>query len=164
MTFPGSWSASDFFRGLLEKNILATANDFRFAEVSGLSGLADLLNISSDAPNILAVDDTSEGYASLTNTPSRRMVKTIYMSMRHAPEDMTARAECFEIMHEIFRQFMSVINREQTRLSQTFTFIDPRIQFNEMDRYFATGSACAFFQLAVDSYVDMRYRPEEWNP
>lgn len=160
--FSGQWSASDFFGRLTRENALAREYGFAFGQCSGLQGFADAMDIASTAPNVILVDDTSEGYSSLDVTPSRRMVKTVYIAMRHAPADMQARAQCFAVMHEIFRQFMSVIVREDVRLREQMIYIDHRIQFSEMDRYFATGAACAFFQISVDMFTDFVYRPDEW--
>ncbi|MBQ0062995.1 MAG: hypothetical protein KBS94_03070 [Prevotella sp.] len=32
----------------------------------------------------------------------------------------------------------------------------------EIDRYFFSGCACAYFQIATDVYTDLRYNQEEW--
>ena len=83
--------------------------------------------------------------------------------MRHAAEDMAARSECMEIMRELFRQFMSKLIMEKTRLEENCIYIDPRISFNGIDRYFFSGCACAYFQIAVDVYTDLRYNEDEWK-
>lgn len=75
---------------------------------------------------------------------------------------MTARELALGNMRELFRQFMSVLILEKTRLEENNIFIDPRISFTEIDRYFFTGCACAFFQIAVDTYTDLTYDPDEW--
>lgn len=160
--FSGIWSAADFFSSLSQKNKLARKFDFQFGLVSGLQGFLDVISANGAFPNVIAVDDTSEGYAHTDNSPHRRVVKAVYMSMRHAPAEQEDRNECFRIMHEIFRQFMSKLIMEKTKLRQKMIRMDPRINFSEMDRYFCTGSACAFFQITVDIDTDMRYNPDEW--
>jgi hypothetical protein len=35
--------------------------------------------------------------------------------------------------------------------------------FSEIDRYFFSGCACAYFQIAVDVYTDLRYNADEWE-
>ena len=77
--------------------------------------------------------------------------------------DMEARLSCMDTMRELFRQFMSFLILERTRLEQDCIYLDERISFNEMNEYFFSGCACAFFQIAVDTYTDMRYKEEEWN-
>ena len=74
-----------------------------------------------------------------------------------------------DIMRELFRQFMSVLIQEKTRVeagcprapgkpdekgAQGFVYLDPRISFQEIDRYFLSGCACSFFQVAKDVYTD----------
>jgi cyclopropane fatty-acyl-phospholipid synthase-like methyltransferase len=75
---------------------------------------------------------------------------------------MDARTECMETMRELFRQFMSVLTREAVKLSQDYIYLDPRIAFTEIDRYFFSGCACAYFQIAVDIFTDLQFRSSEW--
>ena len=32
-----------------------------------------------------------------------------------------------------------------------------------MNEYFFSGCACAYFQIAVDTFTDLRYSADEWN-
>ena len=84
-------------------------------------------------------------------------------AMRHALDDMIARQECMNTMREIFRQFMSVLIQEKVQISQNNIYLDSRISFNEIPQYFMSGCACAYFQVAVDVYTDLRYNKEEWE-
>ena len=163
MNFSGTWSATDFFRSLTLKNRLAKAHGFTFCLVSGLSGFLDVISANNSDPFVIALDDTSDGYAQIDNSPHRRLVKTVYFSMRHAVADQEARQHCIDIMAEIFRQFMSKLIMERTQLAQKMLRLDPRIQFSEMDKYFCTGAACVFFQIAVDVDTDMRFNKDEWE-
>ena len=110
-----------------------------------------------------ALSDISQGYTELNNSPHTRRVKTVFLAMRHAIDDMIARQECMDIMRELFRQFMSVLIQEKTRVEEEHIYLDPRISFQEIDRYFLSGCACAFFQVATDVYTDLRYNQEEWE-
>ena len=83
--------------------------------------------------------------------------------MRHAIDDMDARNECMEIMRELFRQLMSVLTLERVKLEQNCIYLDPRISVNEIDRYFFSGCACAYFQVAVDVFTDLRFSEDDWN-
>ncbi|MBQ9465339.1 MAG: hypothetical protein IJU62_00005 [Muribaculaceae bacterium] len=111
----------------------------------------------------VCVSDIANGYTELNNTPRTRRVKTIFMAMRHKIDDMAARNTCMDIMRELFRQYMSLLILEKTKLEQQCIYLDPRISFNEIDRYFFSGCACAFFQVAVDVYTDLRYNAAEWE-
>ena len=66
-------------------------------------------------------------------------------------------------MQELFRQFMSVLIKERTRLQERCIYLDPRISFQEIDRYFFSGAACALFQIAIDKYTDLQYNSSEWQ-
>ena len=111
----------------------------------------------------VAVSDISQGYTELNNTPHTRRVKTVFLAMRHALDNMAARQQCMDTMRELFRQFMSVLIQERTRIETEHIYLDPRISFQEIDTYFASGCACAYFQIATDTYCDLRFNSSEWT-
>lgn len=158
-----NWNATQFFEQLTASNRLATAENFVFCRVSGLEGFEEALEQMQSASAFVCVSDIADGYTELNNTPRTRRVKTVFLAMRHAINDMEARNECMETMRELFRQFMSVLTLERVKLEQDCIYIDPRISFNEIDRYFFSGCACAYFQIAIDKYTDLRYNANEWN-
>ena len=159
----GRWDASAFFEGLCASSRLAASEGFAFCRVSGLEGFEEALAQAQGTAAFVCVSDIADGYTELNNTPRTRRIKTVFMAMRHAAENMEERSQCMETMRELFRQFMSRLVLERTRLEQNCIYIDPRISFNEIDRYFFTGCACAYFQIAVDVYTDLRYNADEWN-
>ena len=159
----GRWDAAKFFEELTATNKLAQQEQFVFCRVSGLDGFEEAVNQALTQRAFVCVSDIAAGYTELNNSPRTRRVKTVFFAMRHAAEDMEARAECMEIMRELFRQFMSRLLPEKVRLEQNCIYLDPRITFNEIDRYFFTGAAGAYFQIAVDVFTDLRYNPDEWN-
>lgn len=158
-----NWDAVPFFAKLTADNRLAQAHQFRFCRVSGLDGLEEALQQMQSSTAFVCVSDIANGFTDLDNTPRTRRVKTVFLAMRHAVDDMTARQSCMDTMRELFRQFMSVLIQERTQLEQHCIYLDPRISFTEIDRYFFSGCACAFFQVAVDIYTDLRYNPAEWT-
>lgn len=158
-----NWDAAAFFSRLTSINKFSIDNGFAFARVSSLDGFQDALTNMYDAQAFVAVCDTSQGTLSLDNSPHTRRVKTIFLAMRHAEDDMAARNEAMDRLRELFRQFMSVLLQEKTRLEEDCIFIDSRISFSEIDRYFFTGCACAYFQVAVTSYTNVAYNPDEWT-
>lgn len=157
------WCATQFFEELVAKNLLAQKEQFRFCSVSGLEGFEEALQSLQSSVAFCCVSDIADGYTELNNTPRTRRVKTVFLAMRHAAEDMELRNSCMEIMRELFRQFMSMLTLERVKLEQNCIYLVPRISFNEIDRYFFSGCACAYFQIAVDVYTDLRYNPQEWN-
>ena len=158
-----NWDATSFFQSLTNSNKFAKQNDFVFTKVSGLDGFEEALHTLQSATAIIAVSDISQGYIEVNNSPHTRRVKTIFLAMRHALGDMDARQSCMDTMRELFRQFMSKLILERTKLEQNNIYLDPRISFQEIDQYFFSGCACAYFQLAIDTYTDLRYDPTEWQ-
>ena len=163
ITPKGTWDATAFFERLAKSNKLAVSEGFTFCQVSGLEGFEEALSQMQTSNAFVCVSDIADGYTELNNTPRTRRVKTVFFAMRHAAEDMDARNECMEIMRELFRQFASQLILEKVKLEQNCIYLDPRISFNEIDRYFFSGCACAYFQIAVDVFTDLRYNPDEWN-
>ena len=158
-----NWDATSFFQSLTERNKFAKQHEFIFAKVSGLDGFEEALHTLQSATAIVAVSDISQGYIEVNNSPHTRRVKTVFLAMRHALGDMDARQSCMDTMREVFRQFISKLILERTKLEQNNIYLDPRISFQEIDQYFFFGCACAYFQLAIDTYTDLRYDPTEWQ-
>ena len=158
------WNAAQIFADLCERNRLARCEQFTFCKVSGLDGFEEAMQTFQTATAFCCVSDIADGYTELNNSPRTRRVKTIFLAMRHRTEDMDARNECMDVMRELFRQFMSVLILEKTKLEQSCIYLDPRITFNKIDRYFFSGCACAYFQITVDKYTDLRYNADEWQP
>lgn len=157
-----NWDAAAFFERLTAANKFAVDNGFIFERVSSLEGFLSLISRATSAKAFVAVSDTSAGALNLANTPHARRVKTVFLFMRHKVDDAKARQRCLDKMNELFRQFMSVLVQEKTRLRENCIYLDERVSFNEIDKYFYTGGACAYFQIAVDTFTDIVYNPEEW--
>ena len=158
-----NWDATSFFEGLTKLNKFAKSKKFTFCRVSGLDGFEEALAKMLTKTAFVCVSDISQGFTDINNTPHTRRVKTVFLAMRHAVDNMEARQSCMDMMRELFRQFMSVLILEQTKLQEHSIYIDPRISFQEIDRYFFSGCACAYFQIAVDTYTDLQFNSEEWT-
>lgn len=158
-----TWNATAFFEKLTETNRLAQQEHFRFCSVSGLQGFEEALAAMGSTTAFICVSDNSDGYTDINNSPHTRRIKTVFMAMRHALDNQDARLECIHTMRELFRQFMSVLILEKTKLQENNIYLDPRVRFTEIPQYFASGCACAYFQIAVDIYTDLRLDPTEWS-
>ena len=110
-----NWYATAFFASLTETNKFAKAHDFVFAKVSGLDGFEEALQQLQSATAIIAVSDISQGYIEVNNSPHTRRVKTVFLAMRHAIDDMAARQQCMDTMLA-FNDTMLKIWREQMTL------------------------------------------------
>ena len=174
----GIWDASEYFEHLTATNRLAKSERFTFCQVSGLDGFEEALAHMQRTTAFVCVSDIANGFTELNNTPHTRRVKTVFLAKRHKIDDMAARTRCMETLRiddmaartrcmetlrELFRQYMSLLILEKTKLEQHCIYLDPRISFNEIDRYFFSGCACAYFQIAVDVYTDLRYNEDEWT-
>lgn len=157
-----NWDATEFFAQLTASNRLAQQHRFKFCRVNGLQGFEDALQAMQNTAAFVCCGDISQGYTAIDNAPRTRRVKTVFLAMRHRIDDMAARQECFNTLRELFRQYMSILIRERTKLQEHCIEIDRRISFNEIDEYFFSGCACAYFSVAVDIHTDLRYNPEEW--
>ena len=158
-----NWDATSFFEGLTKRNKFAQSKKFTFCRVSGLDGFEEALAKMLTKSAFVCVSDISQGFTDINNTPHTRRVKTVFLAMRHSLDSMVARQTCMDTMRELFRQFMSVLILEQTKLQEHSIYIDPRISFQEIDRYFFSGCACAYFQIGVETYTDLQYNDEEWT-
>ena len=158
-----NWDATSFFEDLTKRNKFARSKRFTFCRVSGLDGFEEALAKMMTKTAFVCVSDISQGFTDINNTPHTRRVKTVFLAMRHAIDNMEARQSCMDMMRELFRQFMSVLILEQTKLQEHSIYIDPRISFQEIDRYFFSGCACAYFQIGVETYTDLQYDNEEWS-
>lgn len=158
-----NWNATAFFEDLTKRNKFARTKQFTFCRVSGLDGFEEALAKMLTKKAFVCVSDISQGFTDINNTPHTRRVKTVFLAMRHAIDDMGARERCMNTMRELFRQFMSVLILEQTKLQEHSIYIDPRISFQEIDRYFFSGCACAYFQIGVETYTDLQFNAEEWT-
>lgn len=158
-----NWDATPFFERMTQLNNLAQREGFTFCRVSGLEGFQEALDKMQSSTAFVAVSDIAQGYTELNTTPHTRRVKTIFLAMRHAIDDMGARQECMDTMRELFRQFMSVLIQQKVQIEQHHIYLDPRIAFNEIDSYFFSGCACAYFQIATNVFTDLRFNSNEWN-
>lgn len=157
-----NWDAVSFFESLVERNKLAQSLGMRFCVVSSLRGMEDAVNSMQDATAFCCVQDSSPGVANLEPSPSVDRIKTVYLVARFSLMDMDARTQALNALQDVFRQFMSVLIRERTRLEQQAIYIDSSIDFTELSEFFLSGCVCAYFNIKVNTAVDMRYIESEW--
>lgn len=158
------WNVGKYFSRLLDINRLALHHHFQFCNVSGLQGLEDMLHLMQNTANFFAVSDMSDGYMQVSDcSPRSRRVKTCFMAMRHQEGNMAARNHCMDIMRELFRQLITVLSHDVSLLYHHHISVDERIQFTEIDSYFISGCACAYFQIAVDYPLNLCIAKDEWT-
>lgn len=154
---------TEYFRKLTESNILAQRLGLQFETVSGLSGFSETLDANPSAPGFICVSDSSDGTLELGNQPRLRTMRTVYIALRHPYSNPEAREQALVTIREIFRQFVTHLNREKTRLAQNLIYISDKVTVNEIESYFATGTACAYFTITTEQYSNLMYNPGEWQ-
>lgn len=158
-----NWNSIEYFKKLVGSNKLSRSLGLLFCSVSGLQGFEDVISTMQETPGFVAVADSSDGLFSIDITPNAKRMKTVFIGIRHEENDMPARERCLDKIREIFRQFLSHLLREKNRLHSQGIYLKPEITFHEIDRYFASGCACAYFQITVSTSVDLRFNVDEWN-
>lgn len=158
-----NWKAADYFETLTARNKLAKSLGLVFGRVSGLQGFEDAIATLQNARGFVCVADSSDGVANIDISPNAERVKTIFLGLRHAENDMPARERSLELLGEVFRQFLSHLLRQNNRLHSQGIYLDLKIPFKEIDSYFASGCACAFFQIHFSTSVDLRFNQQEWE-
>ena len=124
--------------------------DFSFSDRNFIS-VENLPGFEAISPNSLHQRPEQSDFANITGySQSCPDGARLFFAILYAAEDIEARAECMEIIRELFRQFMSQLLPEKVRLEQNCIYLEPRITFNEIDRYFFSGAVGAYFQIAVD--------------
>lgn len=158
-----NWNAAPYFELLTSKNKLAKSLGLVFGRVSGLQGFEDAIANLQNATGFVCLAESSDGMANLDISPNAERVKTVFLGLRHAENDMEAREECLEALRELFRQFLSHLLRQKTSLHQQGIYLDQKIPFHEIDQYFASGCACTYFQIHYSTSVDLRFNKDEWE-
>lgn len=164
---PVGWDAFGYFSKLCKENKLCREYGFVPVRVSSLAGFEGAIGKFQNSPNLLCIEDESDGQINLNNTAHSVFVKTVYLSMRHPADPVNGqelRRQRLETMREIFRQFMSRLCKERTKLQQGFLYIDNTVKFHEIPGYFFNGAACAYFNISIGMYPDLIYRSDEWEP
>lgn len=159
------FDAGEFFSFLTENNLLCREYGFRFVTVSDIEGFGEALDTMQDYTPLIALSDTSAGQVSIYGAPVTRRVKTLFMFMPHPVNDadaMAGRARCFAVMREIARQFLSVLLLERTRFQHCGLVFSKEVAFEEIDRYFFSGGACSYLQIAVDMPTDLTLKQDQW--
>ncbi len=157
-----NWDSAEFFQTLTEQNKFAQSLGFKFCRVSGLEGFQDAIAKFQSRTPIVAASDISQGVLYTDNSPHTERVKTVFLGYPCPIDNMKAREAAMDKVRELFRQFMSRLNLERTRLEENTIYLDDRISLSEIDRYAFSGMACAYFQMNVSCFTDLRYNPDEW--
>lgn len=159
-----NFDATTYFRTLTSTNKKAVNNGFVFCEVSSLEGFEEALARMQNSANFVCVSEVDAGSITPEKNPHISRVKTIFIAMRHALDNMPARRQCFQDMQELFRQFLSKLYKDEDQFRMQGLYFDWNISFQEMPTYFFNGCACAYFHIKVTTCPSLAYDANEWNP
>lgn len=157
------WNAEEYFRKLTSQNRLARQLELSFCLASGLQGFEEAIDRMLDAVGFVCLTESSDGKLSTDSSPNARRVKTVFLALRHAENDMEEHNRSIALLAEVFRQFMSHLLRQKNSLHLQGIYIEPDIDFHEISQYTFSGCACIYFHVAYSTAVDLRFNPQEWT-
>ena len=158
-----NWDATSFFEKLASKNKLAKEKHFGFFRVSRLEGFEEVLrNLQSTANFICVKWHRPRLHGAQHNTAHSKSEDGV---LCHASRSWWYGSTSGVHGHHawVIPSVYVCTHTRKTRVEEEHIYLDPRISFQEIDRYFLSGCACAFFQVATDVYTDLRYNQEEWD-
>lgn len=158
-----NWDAPGYFRRLTDTNLLARQKGFVYRDISGLQGLEDVIKATLEDTAFVAVANGDDSIADIENSPNTHTARTVFIAMRHTPDDPAAREQAMDTILELFRQFLTHLIRERTRLDTLGIYLKPKIDIHRIPRYFATGAACIWFQIETSTPIDLRYNVNDWQ-
>jgi len=158
-----NWDAYAFFSEICENNRIARHGNFKMCRVSGLQGFEEAMSRLQDTESFFCVSEEGDGTINLSNTPHTNDVKVVFLAMRYPIDDEAARKDRFDKMRKLFNQCCTKLMDESIRIANNKMYLNTRIAFHEIDRYFFSGCACAWFQVATTNYEDMSYDRDDWT-
>lgn len=142
-----------------ELNLLV--DKYKFAKVSGINALEEVLENSRRNQYFFAVDDSQDGTTFRSGGAYfERRPYTVFILGKADYGDMDKRGEVLEEAKTIYRHLMSrfIIDKP------TIPVLDmERIRFYEVPPAFATGCSGLYFIFNVENPVNLVYDEEAWT-
>lgn len=162
--FTGDFDLDEYFRTLTRENLLARLHDFRFHVVSGLDGMIDALESMMDSSAFVAVSDDAFTSVDASTSPSLMRQKVVFLAMRHAPDDPSARSEALHTLRELARQFLARMLHDRPALAaRRGVAFSPDVAVNETDRYLSPGTAILFMNIGYHFKASLVYNATLWE-
>jgi len=146
----------------LHGELLATKSSYKFARVSGVQGLEEILENSRRESRFFAIDDSQDGqtFRGAGGAFFERRAYTVFILARTTYADMDARATVMAEARAIFRNIVSRMIKEKYDIQ----VVDlNRIQFYEVPPAFAHGTSGIYFIFNVENPVDLTYDADAWE-
>jgi hypothetical protein len=149
----------------IQKTLKATAN-YKFAKVSGLSHLEQVLQNLKRNKKFLAISDIDDGmtYEGGGSAYYERRTYTVFILLRTGQHgDVDVRNEKMSEARSIYRQILSKIIKDKVYTAEMNQMNTDKIQFNEIPGALLSGLTGLYFTFSVDNPINLVYDEEQWT-
>lgn len=146
----------------LHGKLKLTATKYKFARVSGVAALEEVLEGFKREKLFFAVDDSQDGvtFRGAGGTYFERRQYTVYIIGRADYGNMDQRAEILTEAKTIFRSILTKLIKDKLSIP---VLSAENIRFFEVPPAFAFGSAGLYFIFTVENPVNLVYDAAQWN-
>lgn len=139
-----------------------TAEKYKFARVSGVAALEEVLEGFKRHKFFFAVDDSQDGvtFRGAGGGYFERRQYTVYIIGRADYGNMDQRSEILSEAKTIFRSILTKLIKDKLTIP---VLSAENIRFFEVPPAFAFGSAGLYFIFTVENPVNLVYNAAEWN-
>jgi hypothetical protein len=158
------FDAHNYFREICRTNKLATAGEYVFCRVTGMSGMEEAIQKFKTAKAYCCIDDTEDG--TLIQTGGGYMERRqycLFLLKKYPVGNMDAQHVALDECRRIYRQIVKKLIRDRHRLENEMTYLKlDRIPFYEIPGYFLSGCTGLYFMITVDIPTELCYDNNEW--
>lgn len=146
----------------LHGKLKLTADKYKFARVSGVAALEEVLESFKREKFFFAVDDSQDGvtFRGAGGGYFERRQYTVYIIGRAEYGNMDQRLEILTEAKTIFRSVLTKLVKDKLSIP---VLSAENIRFFEVPPAFAFGAAGLYFIFTVENPVNLVYNAEQWN-
>lgn len=148
----------------LTGDCIITADKYKFAKISSLDNLEEVLSNQKNHTHFVAVDDTENGITQQGAGRGfwERRPYTVFLCATAKFGDMDQRQSRLDELRAVYRAFLSKIIKEKVDNTLIFFNLD-RIPFYEIPGFIANGCVGIYFIISVDNQIDLTYDSNIWT-
>lgn len=146
----------------LHGKLKLTFEKYKFARVSGVAALEEVLERFKREKFFFAVDDSQDGvtFRGAGGGYFERRQYTVFIIGRADYGNMDQRQEILAEAKTIFRSVLTKLIKDKTTIP---VLSAENIRFYEVPPAFAFGSAGLYFMFTVENPVNLVYNADQWN-
>lgn len=146
----------------LHTKLKLTKDKYKFARVSGVAALEEVLERFKREKFFFAVDDSQDGvtFRGAGGGYFERRQYTVFIIGRADYGNMDQRLEILTEAKTIFRSVLTKLIKDKTSIP---VLSAENIRFFEVPPAFAFGAAGLYFIFTVENPVNLVYNAEQWN-